>query len=916
MNSLFSLRIFYLFLFALLLQSWSYVYAQNTPIKKKGSATSTTPLTPTTPISAKDSTISDTTTQRTKPSLTLSTDSTTMKLSDSSAARSSSGIDSVVTYYAKDSVVFIAKQKRMRLRGDANAHYKTQKLESEVIEIFFENGLMNSESAKDSSGRAIGYPKFTDGGKEYVGETIKYNFKNKAGTVSLGETTIDNGFFFGTRIKRTPDEALYVENGCYTTCDHPHPHFYFSSPKMKLIPGERVFFQDLYLYVQDIPVFYLPFGLFFPNKGGRQSGLLVPEFRTDANLGVVFQRLGYYFALSDYTDLQSTVDIFSKGGIQWNNSFRYKLLYVLNGDVSLSYNYTRPSPKDEFGSLYKVELTHAQTFSPSTSASARLSFQSDDFNKRSAATLAQRIQQNISSNASISHNFDNGMVTTLSYIRNQDVVNKTYSQTPSLSLTIPTLFPLKNAISGNSWLRDISFSMSANASVNDAIEKQTADRWVVLNDTLRRVQDSLTVHRYPTTISYTPSINVAPKLGFFSVSPSISFGGNVYLRRTTRSYDSALQRTKDNIENGFFNEFRYSAGLTVGTTLYGIAKPGFWGINAVRHTVQPRVSINYSPNLSNANNNASYEIPFDTLRTSRDTLILRGRTERYSRYVLDGGGVVQNRESWGISYSLGNSIDMKVRNGDSAEKNVELLRWDFSGSYDPKKDSLKFSGISSSFRTPSIGIFNFNGGASFTLYKEALVPRDRDTGYVPSSINTYTFRMTGINFTLSGSISPATFGITTQTATSAGEQKDTVKNGLGERFRRRVEYQDSLSDIYGDNTPGWQAPAYPWDIRFTFTYSHSKPSIFQEAINRFDIQTGVNFNLTPTWNISTSFNYDATNKAIQIPTISITKQIHCWALSMDWQPTGVYSGFYLRFAATDALLRDLKIEKRSSPNFR
>ena len=115
----------------------------------------------------------------------------------------------------------------MRLRGDANAKYRTQKLESEVIEIYFQNGLMNAVSEKDSSGKQQGYPKFSDAGKDYAGEIIKYNFKSKSGTVSLGETNLENGFFFGTHIKRNADESMFVENGCYTTCDHPHPHFHF-----------------------------------------------------------------------------------------------------------------------------------------------------------------------------------------------------------------------------------------------------------------------------------------------------------------------------------------------------------------------------------------------------------------------------------------------------------------------------------------------------------------------------------------------------------------------------------------------------------------------------------------------------------------------------------------------------------------
>ncbi|MFM2133910.1 MAG: hypothetical protein RL156_1191, partial [Bacteroidota bacterium] len=104
--------------------------------------------------------------------------------------RSSGGVDTVVTYKAKDSVVFSLRSKKMRLRGSAETALRARVLQSEVIEIFFDSGLLNSTGAKDSAGNMIGYPVFNDNGSSYAGEVIKYNLRNQLGTVSLGETTI------------------------------------------------------------------------------------------------------------------------------------------------------------------------------------------------------------------------------------------------------------------------------------------------------------------------------------------------------------------------------------------------------------------------------------------------------------------------------------------------------------------------------------------------------------------------------------------------------------------------------------------------------------------------------------------------------------------------------------------------------
>ncbi|MFM8568549.1 MAG: hypothetical protein ACKOB6_02965, partial [Candidatus Kapaibacterium sp.] len=141
-------------------------------------------------------------------------------------ARPSGGIDTVVTYKAKDSVVFSLKSKKMRLRGSATTALRSRVLESEVIEISFDSGLMTGTGVKDTTGRLEGTPILHDNGSSYAGEVIRYNFKDQLGTVTLGETTIDNGFFTGSKIKRNADRSLFVERGCFTTCDRPHPHFY------------------------------------------------------------------------------------------------------------------------------------------------------------------------------------------------------------------------------------------------------------------------------------------------------------------------------------------------------------------------------------------------------------------------------------------------------------------------------------------------------------------------------------------------------------------------------------------------------------------------------------------------------------------------------------------------------------------
>ena len=107
---------------------------------------------------------------------------------------------------------------------------------------------MQAVSAKDSLGKFKGYPKFTDKKDEFVGEKLLYNFQTKRGTITLGETKVQDAFYFGSKVKRVNENTLFIQNGCYTTCDKPHPHFYFGSPTMKVITNDRIFIDPLIVY--------------------------------------------------------------------------------------------------------------------------------------------------------------------------------------------------------------------------------------------------------------------------------------------------------------------------------------------------------------------------------------------------------------------------------------------------------------------------------------------------------------------------------------------------------------------------------------------------------------------------------------------------------------------------------------------
>jgi lipopolysaccharide assembly outer membrane protein LptD (OstA) len=104
---------------------------------------------------------------------------------------------------------------------------------------------------------------------------------------------------------------------------------------MKLLVQDKVIARPIYLYIADVPVFALPFGI-FPSERGRRSGLIAPAYGESAR-GRYLLHLGYYWAMNDYMDWNIRADGYTKGSYTLYSDFRYALRYAFTGSVSGSY---------------------------------------------------------------------------------------------------------------------------------------------------------------------------------------------------------------------------------------------------------------------------------------------------------------------------------------------------------------------------------------------------------------------------------------------------------------------------------------------------------------------------------------------------------------------------------------------------
>jgi LPS-assembly protein len=76
------------------------------------------------------------------------------------------------------------------------------------------------------------------------------------------------------------------------------------------------------------------------------------------------------------------------------------------------------------------------------------------------------------------------------------------------------------------------------------------------------------------------------------------------------------------------------------------------------------------------------------------------------------------------------------------------------------------------------------------------------------------------------------------------------------------------------------------------------------------------FNLTPKWKFGMNGYYDFKTKKLQTFTMNISREMHCWQMSIGVTPIGLYRFFNFTISPKASVLQDLKINRtRTFNNF-
>lgn len=254
---------------------------------------------------------------------------------------------------------------------------------------------------------------------------------------------------------------------------------------------------------------------------------------------------------------------------------------------------------------------------------------------------------------------------------------------------------------------------------------------------------------------------------------------------------------------------------------------------------------------------------------------------------------------------------MKVRDkkdtSENALKKISLLdAFSIRGSYNFFKDSLKFDYLSASASTNLFNKVNMTASALFDPYvtnNQGIRINQLIWKKNPISLG----RMTNANISLSSQFQ----GGNKKTGEKAGVKPNQVPINSG---YTQDEYDSEISDIRA-NPNQFADFNIPWSVNFSYSFSFSNQFVpkagFQNTISQ-NVNFGGTLNLTPKWQMGINGYYNLSLGQLNPLSLSISRDLHCWQMSINMSPIGKYRYFSINISPKSPLLRDLKVNRTRS----
>ena len=854
---------------------------------------------------------------------------------DSINRQRKNGIDAPVHYTAEDSMTYEGETGIAHLYGKSSVKYEDMDLQSDQIYMSLDSSLVHATGSQDTAGVKFGTPIFKMGNDTYETDTMAFNFKTKKGIISNVYTEQDDGFMTSEISKRNAEGEMFLYHGRYTTCDEPHPDFYFAMSRAKVRPGKNVVFGPTYLVVADVPLpFAIPYG-FFPFTKSYSSGFIMPTYGDETSRGFYLRDGGYYFAISDKMDLKLIGEIYTKGSWGISAASNYRKRYRFSGSFLASYQNSvegeRNMPDYNKTTSFKLQWSHRQDAkaNPYRTLSASVNYATTSYERNNLTSMynPQALTQSTrTSSIRLGSTFSSiGMTMDATVTANQNMRDSTVDLTlPQLNISISRFYPFKrkHAVGKERWYEKLSLQYSAN--IQNTIH--TKEEKLMSSSFTKDWRNGIE-HRLQTNGNFT-------LFGYLNINPSFNLTDRMYTQKYKRSWDTEKQREVVDTLQGFYNNYNWNFSVSASTKLYGFYVPNrkLFGdkIQAVRHVFTPSVSFSYAPDFS-ASRYGFWDV---YQKTDKDGNVSMVEYNQYQGTLFGGPG---KGKTGSISMDISNNIEMKVRSDDDSTgfKKISIIdELGASMSYNMATDIRPWSDLSTRLRLKLSKSYTFTLNAVFATYAyeaDSVGARPyigNRTEYSYGRFGRFQGMSQNLHYTLDNK-KVANFFKWLRGERVKKDDKDKKDNdydtGVDTNLDNQMEagkhgaHKEDAGMAETDED-GYMAFNVPWSlsIGYGITMRENTSGSFNYDRMRYPYKFTQNLNfsgnvrISDGWNITFSSGYDFESKKISMTTASLSRDLHCFNMSCS-VVLAPYTSYNFSFRCNAATLTDaLKYDKRSS----
>ncbi|MEZ4803160.1 MAG: putative LPS assembly protein LptD [Gelidibacter sp.] len=824
-------------------------------------------------------------------------------------------LEGIVKYKAKDYVSINQREQKIRLFNEAEVLYQDMEIKSGIIVIDYSKNLVYAGRLKDSLGTYTQAPVFKQGANIVEPDSIIFNTETKKALIFNSRTEQSGGYIDAELTKKENDSVYFLKEGKFTTSeDREDPEYYFRMRKAKVVPGKKVVVGLTNMYIYNVPTpIGLPFA-YFPLTDKQTSGILFPTFGQESQRGYGLTNGGYYFAISDYIDLEVLGDYWTNGSYGLRLGSQYALRYRFRGDIGFRYENLitseRGFPDYSKSSIYNIRWTHSQDAksNPSSRFSASVNLGSSRYYQESINQINQSnfLNNTLSSSVSYSKTFD----TEPSINYSITATHSQNTQTQKINMTLPTfqgsvsrIFPFEPSIGTKKGIiQNINFQYNVRAENRIETTDSLFFKKEMFDDSLMGVK-----HTIPIATNF-------KVFKYFSVSANTNFDENWTFNTARPFYDEETGRVLFEDVKGFDSFRTYNFSTSIGTTIYGMfpfTKPGKDPkIQAIRHVMRPSISYNINPAFDQYYDSFEY-IDADGTMT----------TEEYTRFQNSIFGGPNKNFSSSLGLSLANNIEMKVRPKDSTAteaKKVKLLdNLNFSTSYNFAGDSLQWSPLRVSGGTQ---ILNNKMSINFGMVLDPYALDNNNRKIDKFNINNggSLFRWTSGNLTLSYTLSNSTFS--GGDGLDEKQEEESLKSGgrpddlfgkpqdfSDQRLNDEEEEEETPSELYNYKIP--------WSLRLNYAVNYSNNARENEISSNTLMFSG-DMEISPRWSVGASSGYDFKNQGFTYTQLRFERDLLSWRMNFSWIPFSTRSSWSFFIGIKSNLLKDLKYDQRRRPDQR